>query len=84
MDNLADSESAAYYTTMTESFTNVEFNITIPYSIPSDGEQHTVAVKEEKLKVEYNYFMVPKMDNNAFLVANIKGFEELNLLPASA
>lgn len=84
MDNLADSESAAYYTTMTESFTNVEFNIAIPYSIPPDGEQHTVAVKEEKLKVEYNYFMVPKMDNNAFLVANIKGFEELNLLPASA
>lgn len=83
MDNLADSESAAYYTTMTESFTNVEFNISIPYTIPSDGEQHTVAVKEEKLKVEYNYFMVPKMDNNAFLVANIKGFEELNLLPAS-
>jgi uncharacterized protein (TIGR02231 family) len=81
---LADSESAAYYTTMTESFTNVEFNISIPYTIPSDGEQHTVAVKEEKLKVEYNYFMVPKMDNNAFLVANIKGFEELNLLPASA
>lgn len=84
MDKLADSESAAYYTTMTESFTNVEFNISIPYNIPSDGEQHTVAVKEEKLKVEYNYFMVPKMDNNAFLVANIKGFEELNLLPASA
>ncbi|MGE0560523.1 MAG: mucoidy inhibitor MuiA family protein [Flavobacteriales bacterium] len=81
---LSDAESSAYYTTMTESFTNVEFNLNTPYSIPSDGDKHIVAVKEEKLPAEFKYYMVPKMDNNAFLVANIRGFEELNLLPASA
>ncbi len=81
---LSDAESSAYYTTMTESFTNVEFNLSTTYSIPADGDKHMVAVKEEKLPADFKYYLVPKMDNNAFLVASIKGFEELNLLPAAA
>ena len=43
-----------------------------------------VAIKNENLDAKYQYYMVPKLDNDAFLVANIKGFEELNLLPAAA
>ena len=81
---LSDAVSSSYYTTMTESFTNVEFNLSTTYSIPTDGDKHTVEVKEEKLTANFNYYLVPKMDNNAFLVASIKGFEELNLLPAAA
>ncbi|MCC7331097.1 MAG: mucoidy inhibitor MuiA family protein [Flavobacteriales bacterium] len=82
--SLSEAEDAGYYTTMTENFTSVEFDIAIPYSIPSDGETHTVVVKEEKMNVDYRYFIVPKVDQNAFLVASIKGFENLNLLPAAA
>lgn len=81
---LSDAVSSAYYTTMTESFTNVEFNLSTTYSIPTDGDKHTVEVKEEKLPADFKYYLIPKMDNNAFLVAHIKGFEELNLLPAAA
>lgn len=83
-DNLSPAKSGAYYTTMTESFTNVEFNLTIPYTIKADGKSHMVAIKEEKLKTDFNYYMVPKMDQNAFLVAQLKGFEDLNLLPGSS
>src|SRR5690606_28093493 len=76
--------SSAMYSSMTESFTNIEFNISIPYSIESDGQNHVVAIKEDQLEAQYTYYMVPKMDVNAFLVASINGFEELNLLPAMA
>ncbi|MCB9365461.1 MAG: mucoidy inhibitor MuiA family protein [Flavobacteriales bacterium] len=84
MDDMMDAESSAMYASMTETFSNVEFNLSIPYSINSDGQNHMVAIKEDKLDAKYNYYVVPKMDENAFLVANIKGFEELNLLPAAA
>jgi uncharacterized protein (TIGR02231 family) len=84
VDDVIDAKSSAMYANMTETFSNVEFNISIPYTIHSGGQNHMVAIKEDKLDAKYNYYLVPKMDENAFLVANIKGFEELNLLPAAA
>lgn len=83
-EEMQKAESSAMYSSMTESFTNIEYNISIPYTIDSDGQNHVVAIKEEELKAKYEYYLVPKMDANAFLVASINGFEELNLLPASA
>lgn len=81
---LAPAKTSAYYATMNENLTNIEFSLSIPYSIPSDGQNHLVAVKNEKLDAKYQYYMVPKLDKDAFLVADVKGFEGLNLLPASA
>ena len=81
---LVPAKTSAYYATMNDNMTNVEFDISIPYSIPSDGQNHVVAVKNDKLTAKYQYYMVPKLDKDAFLVADIKGFEELNLLPAKA
>ncbi len=83
-EEMQKAESSAMYSSMTESFTNIEYSISIPYTIDSDGQNHVVAIKEEELKAKYEYYLVPKMDANAFLVASINGFEELNLLPASA
>ena len=83
-EELSPAQTSAYYATMNENLTNIEFDISIPYSIPSDGQNHLVAVKNEKLDAKYQYYMVPKLDKDAFLVASVKGFEELSLLPASA
>ncbi len=83
-EELAPAQTSAYYATMNENLTNIEFDISIPYSIPSDGQNHMVAVKTEKLDAKYQYYMVPKLDKDAFLVADVRGFEELNLLPAQA
>lgn len=89
VDDLFDEEqekiaqSSAMYSNMAENFTNIEYNISIPYTITSDGENHVIAIKEEELKANYQYYLVPKMDANAFLVASINGFEDLNLLPAA-
>ncbi|MCB0699347.1 MAG: mucoidy inhibitor MuiA family protein [Chitinophagales bacterium] len=61
---------------------NTLFDIELPYSIPSDGKQINVAVKTATLPATYRYFVVPKLDRDAFLQAQITGWEELNLLPA--
>lgn len=83
-EELAIAKTSAYYATMNENLTNIEFDLGIAYSIPSDGQNHLVAVKNEKLDAKYQYYMVPKLDKDAFLVADVRGFEGLSLLPASA
>ena len=61
---------------------NSTFDIDIPYNIPSDGQQHAVAVKTYELPATYRYYAVPKMDKDAFLQAQVTNWENLNLLPA--
>lgn len=60
---------------------NTSFDIDLPYTIPSDGQQHLVAIKKYDVPATYRYFVVPKMDKDAFLQAQITGWEDLNLLP---
>lgn len=59
------------------------FDIDLPYTIPSDGQQHLVSVKSYELPATYRYFVVPKMDRDAFLQAQITNWEDLNLIPAT-
>jgi uncharacterized protein (TIGR02231 family) len=72
--------TAASMTEVTESQTNFEFNIRIPYDIPSDNKQYTINIQETTLPAIYEYFCAPKLDREAFLVARITGWEDLNLL----
>ncbi len=60
---------------------NTSFDIELPYTIPSDGQQHLIAIKRYELPASYRYYAVPKMDKDAFLQAQVTNWEELNLLP---
>ncbi|MGE0637481.1 MAG: DUF4139 domain-containing protein [Bacteroidia bacterium] len=82
--NLAPAQSSANYAQMVETMTNVEFDIKLPYSIPSDGVTHLVAVKTSDMPASYYHFLVPKLESEAFLIAKVTGWEELNLLPGKA
>lgn len=66
--------------TVTSNVTNLEYDIDIPYSIPSDGEDYTLKIKDVSLPVNYVYHIIPKIDNDAFLTAEITDWSELNLL----
>ncbi len=81
---LPQAQSSANYAQMVETMTNVEFDIKLPYSIPSDGTTHLVAVKTSDMPASYYHFLVPKMESEAFLIAKVTGWEELNLLPGKA
>ena len=68
----------------TEGQTAFQFEIQQPYTIPSDGKQHTVNVQEHTINAVYEYYSVPKLDKDAFLTARITGWEEMNLLTGEA
>ncbi|WP_423735075.1 DUF4139 domain-containing protein [Chitinophaga caseinilytica] len=64
--------------------TSASFDIDIPYDIAGNGENHSVVLKEMDMPSGYTYFSVPKLDQDAFLVANVKDFAAYNLLPGEA
>lgn len=74
------SSSIADFTEVSQSQTNTEFNIQIPFSVPSDGKKYLVEIQKHKLDADFEYFAVPKIDKDAFLVAHITGWEDYNLL----
>jgi len=79
---LANSESSINnYVSVDNSGVNTTFDIDLPYTIPSDGQQHLVAIKKYDVPATYRYFAIPKIDKDAFLQAQITNWEDLNLLP---
>ena len=63
---------------------NIEYNIDIPYTIPSDGQDYSIKMKEVTLPVNYVYHTVPKLDEDAFLTAELTNWTKLNLLPGKS
>lgn len=53
-------------------------------SIPSDGKEHLVAMKEYEIKAGYTYHSVPKLSDGVFLLAELVDFGEMNLIPGNA
>jgi uncharacterized protein (TIGR02231 family) len=84
MAALAPAQSAANYSQLIETMTNVEFDIKLAYDIPSDGGSHVVSVKTDELPASYVHYLVPKIEKEAFLIARVTGWENLNLLPGPA
>ncbi len=72
------------YTSINENQLNVSFDIDIPYDILSNGKVHSVALKEIDLPATYKYYAVPRVDKEAFLLAEISDYSKYNLLPGEA
>ncbi|QHL88759.1 mucoidy inhibitor MuiA family protein [Nibribacter ruber] len=80
----APATSTADYTEAVATTLAAEFKIGIPFSVPSDGEPHTVDVQQHSLTTAYAHTTVPKLDPTAFLVAHLTNWENLKLLPGEA
>jgi len=79
----ARSDEVVYFVDGYESNTNItslEYKIDIPYSIPSDGKDYNVKIKEVKIPVNFVFKSAPKLDNDVFLIAEISNWSKLNLL----
>lgn len=59
-----------------------EYTASVPYTILSGAEAQWVDLTSFSLKTTYDYALVPKMSNEGFLMANIMGWEDLNLVSA--
>lgn len=73
----------ANYVRTDNSGINTTFDIDLPYTVPTDGQAHLVAVKDYELLATYRYYTVPKMDKDVFLQAQVTNWEDMNLLPAA-
>ncbi len=61
-----------------------EFEISVPYTILSDGKPQLVDIKNYEVKTHYEYSVVPKKDYDAFLMAKMVDWEAYNLLSGQA
>lgn len=79
-----DYATSAQHTKVVQHMISAQFNIDLPYTIKSNGEKHMVLVKNEDVDANYVYYSVPKLENSAYLVAQITNLEDLQLIPAKA
>jgi len=68
-------------TTIEVSELTTEFEIEKKYSIPSDSRPYIVEITEYSLDATFAHVSVPKLDKDAFLLAKIAGWEQLDLVP---
>ena len=70
--------------TINQNFSNVEFEVKLPYSIKADGSHKLMVVMNEKVQAKFFHYMLPRMNKYGFLQAKIGDWENLSLLPGKA
>ncbi|MBI3133998.1 MAG: DUF4139 domain-containing protein [Bacteroidetes bacterium] len=73
--------SSVSFTTIEVSQLSREFVIARKYTIPSDSKPYLVDITTHQLEATFSHKAVPKLDKDAFLLANIVGWEKLDLVP---
>jgi uncharacterized protein (TIGR02231 family) len=63
---------------------SAEFEIEKSYTIPSDDKPYIVDVVDYELPTLYKYYAVPKLEKDAFLLARIINWQDLNLIEGTA
>ncbi len=72
------------YTNMRQGLLNTIFEIDLPYDIASNGLPHNINIKEEKLSSSLKNYAVPKLDPEAYLLAELTDWQNLDLIPGNA
>lgn len=72
------------HVTVNDNELNVTFSIDVPYDVPSNGKEQQVVLREMTVPSFFKYYSAPKLDKEAYLLAEVSDWEELNLLPGEA
>lgn len=72
------------YVSVTDNELNVTFDVDLPYDVATNGKEQTATLKEYSVNAMYKYYAVPKLDKDAYLLAEVPDWEKLNLLPGDA
>lgn len=82
--NVMNEVSMDRYTEVNENQLNTSFDINTPYDILSNGKEHSVSLKELKIKAKYEYYAAPRVDNGIYLIALVDDYSQYNLLAGEA
>jgi len=63
---------------------SAEFDIEKKYTIPSNNKPYIVDVVEYNVPALFKHYSVPKLDRDAFLLARIPNWQDLNLIEGKA
>jgi len=83
-DAVMEEATISDYTNLNENQLNTSFEITTPYDILSNNKEHSVSLKELKIKAKYEYYTAPRIDNGVYLVALVDDYSQYNLLTGQA
>jgi hypothetical protein len=64
--------------------TAVEFDIDIPFSVPSDNTSYSLKIATYKVPADFKYVSLPKAEPSVYLTAGILDWEKFNLLEGEA
>ncbi len=79
-----DPSTLQQYTTLNEGQLNTNFEIDLPYDIESDGQLHSVTIKDQEITCTLKNYAVPRVDKDAYLLAEVADWQNLDLLPGDA
>ncbi len=79
-----DAESISIPFEKTENQTSINFEISTPYSVSSDNKNYSVDMVVYQVPAFFQYYSVPKIEKEAYLIANITDWEKYNLLEGEA
>lgn len=69
---------------MREGETTVTFDISVPYTIASDGKTQTIEMQRINAEADYKYVATPKLSQFTYLTASIRDWARLNLQSGEA
>ena len=73
-------DAAPLMTSFVENQTTVEIEVEEPYTIKTNGERTLVDLKAYEIPANYRYTAIPKLDKDAFLLAEISDWSQYALL----
>lgn len=81
---IEEEASMALSVEQTQGQMGYEFEIKVPYTIPSDNKPVVAEIGHYEVPASYIYQSTPKIDKDAFLIAQVTDWEKLNLLEGEA
>lgn len=72
------------YVTQSENELSKTYNIDLPYSIQGNGKAQNIELQTQEVPAKFKYYIVPKLAQEAYLLAEIPDWEKLGLLTGKA
>lgn len=72
------------YVSVADNTLNFVYDIELPYDVPTNGKEQTATISNTEIAATYKHYAVPKLDKEAYLLAEIAEWNKLNLQPGEA
>lgn len=79
-----DQKYVQNYVQITENIIRTEYEIKLNYTIAADGKMHKVLINQKEVPMIMEFAAVPKVCTDAFLMAKVTGWEDMNIIPGNA